>query len=358
MTYRNRIVNISIFFIFFLASFIVAELVVRAAPGLFCSGYQPSQNDKIVYELIPNYKPNPLNLKDIRFKDSISPQGLNDRFFSEAKLPHIFRIAIVGDSTSFGWKVERKDSFPKVLETLLNQNKIENTFEVINFSVPGYNTAQECEVIKQKVICFHPDLVILVYCSNDTHVCNLIKTQINFLNYFYNKSYLIPIFLKWVDVSIKHVPNPLLQNEWLLIKKNTLGLFYYNELIYPYPGLEATPIVNGNPPGSVKNVPERYWYMLGYKNYGIHLKAIDTFLSQNNIQFVSTGFFDAVALAINKKVGIKHIFNLSDLHVIKNNRANVMLDPTHDPHLNKKGHLLVAESLYDYLRGMSFLPIK
>ncbi len=347
----NLIIGISISFFASIVIILCLEIIIRLKPVLYCRGYKPSKNDKIVYELYPGYTIRSLQAR-------ISSQGLNDRYFSFEKSSDTFRIAFVGDSTSFGWKVGPGNSFPKILEKLLNKQKV-GKFETINFSVPGYNIAQEYEVIKEKVIKFHPDMVILVFCENDTHICNFFKPDITLLNYLYNKSYFFHFLLRGINLLIsRRSDSSYAKKWWFLFKKKILGMFYNEHPIYPYPGLEETICIKGNPPSEKKFVPKKYWYMLGHKNYKFHLSSIHDLLREKDILFISTGFFhvDSIPLSINYKLNIEYICNLSQM--IRNKGIlykNISLS-TEDMHMNQRGHHLVAEIIYEFIHEKNLLP--
>lgn len=322
------------------------EILLRLNPKLFCEGYRASPDDRIVYELYPGYE-----IKSLKAK--ISSQGLNDRYFSVQKNPAIFRMAIVGDSTSFGWKVGAENSFPKVLERLLNSNDEGQKFEVINFSVPGYNTSQEAEVIRRKVLPFHPDLVVLIFCGNDVHLCNFIKPNQTRMNFFYNQSYLIHGILRFLDGIFMQMKTSFFVSKgilqaWLWFKNHVLGMFYYNQPIYPYPGLERSEMLKGfNPSRDPMQVPSRYWYMLGYDSYKVHLGNIKDLLKQYGIPWVSSGEFTKKALQIQNELGIE---NKCDFYEARKgiSKKEIVLGE-YDKHYNKKGHELMAGYLYDFL---------
>lgn len=345
---KKNIFNVLILAGAIILSIFCGEFMVRLKSTLYCLGYKSSLNDRIVYELYPGY-----TIRSLKAK--ISPQGLNDRCFSVVKPLDAFRIAVVGDSTSFGWKVGPEKSFPKVLEGILNEGR-KKKFEVINFSVPGYNTSQEYEILKEKVLKFNPDMVILVFYENDTYFCPYFKPKVTFLNYLYNKSYFFHLLLRRMDTLITyHVRASFISKSWSAFKKNILGMYYYSRLIYPYPGLEETICIDRNPPASPKDVPSRYWYMLGYENYRIHLASIQRLLKSNNIQFVSAGFFTPEAYHINEELEIRYICDFNK----RLNRAGIeyhefCLSPA-DNHLNIEGHHLIAESIYKFLSEKKLL---
>ena len=126
---------------------------------------QPSRYAGIVYELKPNVRG--------RFMGQpllINSQGLHDYEYTRRKEPGTFRIVGVGDSSLFGWGVPFEDSGLKVLERRLNEKSRARKFEVINFAVPGYNTAMEAETFVQRCLEYAPDLVLLNFNTNDYDV--------------------------------------------------------------------------------------------------------------------------------------------------------------------------------------------
>jgi len=328
--------NLYVLLVTLLLLFLLLELFIRSNLHMYCYGCRPSNDDKIIYELQPNYRIVSLNAE-------ICSQGLADRFFSLNKPLGIYRIAVIGDSGSFGWMVGPQNSFPKLLEKMLNEKQGKN-YEVINFSVPGYNTSQELELLQKKVIKFNPDMVILNYCDNDMYICNYIKPKINFLNYLYNKSFMVHFLLRRIDRKLTYTR---FHKIWLHFKKNILGMYYYEQLIYPYPGLEETIYINNNPPAERELVPRKYWYMLGLENYRIHLYKFIAFLKENNIEFISSGLFDKDGSTINRKLGIQNICDFSDFFSRDRISYSEVRLSNSDPHMNRYGHRLCAGYLYE-----------
>ena len=133
---------------------------------------QPSRYAAIVYELRPNVRG--------RFMGQpllINARGLRDDEYSTRKEPGTFRIVGVGDSSLFGWGVRLEDSGLKVLERRLNERFRPQKFEVIDFAVPGYNTAMEAETFVRKCLDYAPDLVLLNFNTNDYDVPEFMRRQ-------------------------------------------------------------------------------------------------------------------------------------------------------------------------------------
>ena len=99
----------------------------------------------------------------------INSLGLRDREFSLTKSPGMYRILVLGDSTTLGWGVSFDDTASKILERELNAQHIPgyDRFEVINTGVGNYDTVQEVTYYKTRGRELHPDMVILVYFIND-----------------------------------------------------------------------------------------------------------------------------------------------------------------------------------------------
>jgi hypothetical protein len=92
----------------------------------------------------------------------INSQGLRDREYSLTKPAGVYRVLMLGDSTTLGWGVKAADTAAKVLERELGPR-----FEVINAGVGNYGTVQEFTYYETRGRLFHPDLVILQYFIND-----------------------------------------------------------------------------------------------------------------------------------------------------------------------------------------------
>ncbi|MCX8064863.1 MAG: hypothetical protein N3G21_06785, partial [Candidatus Hydrogenedentes bacterium] len=99
-----------------------------------------SNNPKLMYELRPN--------AEVSHIIKINSHGFRDYEFTKEKPPNTFRIIVVGDSVTFGWRQRLEDTYPKILEKKLNEvfsSRIK--IEVLNFGVGGYNAEQEAELI-------------------------------------------------------------------------------------------------------------------------------------------------------------------------------------------------------------------
>jgi lysophospholipase L1-like esterase len=100
---------------------------------------------------------------------NINNLGLRDLEDVGPKQAHECRILLLGDSITFGYDVDFKDTYGEQLEKMLNDHKRTTLdYRVLNSGVLGYNTAQEAEFLRLKGVTVKPDLIIVGYCLNDT----------------------------------------------------------------------------------------------------------------------------------------------------------------------------------------------
>jgi lysophospholipase L1-like esterase len=134
--------------------------------------YRISKNPVIGYELIPGYNTtdNPYNFWHAGYK--INRDGFRDHDHEKTKPRGTFRIIALGDSTTIGNGIPNIDqTYTKILETMLNRDKNDNTtYEVLNMAVGGYHTMQEVETLRVKGLQYDPDLVFVTVCINDFYI--------------------------------------------------------------------------------------------------------------------------------------------------------------------------------------------
>ncbi|GJM16954.1 MAG: hypothetical protein DHS20C13_22810 [Thermodesulfobacteriota bacterium] len=83
------------------------------------------------------------------------------------------RIVVIGDSFTFGYRVGGEDTYPNVLEKILNEQNGRTRFEVLNLGVGGYTTRQEAIALKHKGLKWDPELIIIGYVLNDPEIDSL-----------------------------------------------------------------------------------------------------------------------------------------------------------------------------------------
>lgn len=93
----------------------------------------------------------------------INSDGLRD---GEHAVEHDgrYRIAVLGDSLTFGWGVAEPDTFATRLETALNRRY---PTEILNFGTGNYNSEQEVNLFLEKGLKYKPDKVVVFFFIND-----------------------------------------------------------------------------------------------------------------------------------------------------------------------------------------------
>ncbi|MEJ2085517.1 MAG: SGNH/GDSL hydrolase family protein [Acidobacteriota bacterium] len=78
-----------------------------------------------------------------------------------------FRILSVGDSFAWGFGVHAEDAFPVRLERQINQRSQSTSYEVVNWSHPGWSTIHELRSLTKTLDMLSPDLLLLSFVLND-----------------------------------------------------------------------------------------------------------------------------------------------------------------------------------------------
>ena len=105
--------------------------------------------------------------KEFNASTIVNSSGMRDQEYTVAKPPGSQRIAVIGDSFVEGFQVSLDDNFTEVVEMRLNET-MDESYEVLNFGVSGYNLTQYYLQLELNVERYDPDLVILVvYLEND-----------------------------------------------------------------------------------------------------------------------------------------------------------------------------------------------
>lgn len=89
------------------------------------------------------------------------------------------RLAVVGDSFTFGPGMQYWDTFPHKLQTIYNIDNPKPILEVLNFGTPGASSLDEVETVK-KALKAKADLIILEITLNDPQSKPLRKIPIEF----------------------------------------------------------------------------------------------------------------------------------------------------------------------------------
>ena len=101
--------------------------------------------------------------------DSRNAYGFREREFDAAKVPGVYRIAVVGDSFTYGNGLPVGQRFTNVM-----QQSLPADYEVLNFGVPGHNTLDHVTTIRDTVLRLHPDFIVVQWFVNDVEGAGLV----------------------------------------------------------------------------------------------------------------------------------------------------------------------------------------
>ena len=96
----------------------------------------------------------------------LNEDGMREPGLTVQKPANTYRIATMGDSMVEGMQVPIEQTFGALLEKQL-QVPTGKHVQVLNFGTSGYSTAQEYLQLKNQVLKYQPDLVVLCYNSRD-----------------------------------------------------------------------------------------------------------------------------------------------------------------------------------------------
>ncbi len=88
--------------------------------------------------------------------------GFRERLFENTKSPGTYRIAVIGDSFTFGNGIRQEDRYTDVLH-----RRLPAYFEVLNFGTPGANTPEHRDLVARLLPLVKPDFVLLQWYVND-----------------------------------------------------------------------------------------------------------------------------------------------------------------------------------------------
>jgi hypothetical protein len=154
------------------AALLLVEVIVRLVfpQNLIMKGdesFFPGDPD-LQFAIRPNAE-SVLARKDFRI--TLKSNSLGFRDIERGPKGAALRVLAQGDSATFGWGVEREETFEVQMEQMQAEaaaRRGERPIEVINAGVPGYNLYQSILAIEKKGWKVDPDVIILcTYVQND-----------------------------------------------------------------------------------------------------------------------------------------------------------------------------------------------
>jgi lysophospholipase L1-like esterase len=99
-------------------------------------------------------------------KNPVNLYGLRGLDISEKK-PHTKRIICLGGSTTWGMSLDYEDSYPKILQEMLDAHPGPLRYEVINAGIPAHKLPNIIRLTEHRLLPLQPDIIILMSVFNN-----------------------------------------------------------------------------------------------------------------------------------------------------------------------------------------------
>jgi len=149
-----------------LCIFVIGEIVFRIARPAKAT-ISLGKPHPVFHHLYPsNYKGSE-SYAGFKTTFSLNSDGFRGGEYPVRKPKGLYRIAVLGDSFTFGTAVNDNETFSYLLQDNLNTKIGGKRYEVMNFGIASYSPILEYLLLKYKVIKYSPDMVILFYDFSD-----------------------------------------------------------------------------------------------------------------------------------------------------------------------------------------------
>jgi lysophospholipase L1-like esterase len=98
---------------------------------------------------------------------AINADGFRGTRAARPKPAHTLRIAVLGDSVTFGYGVNELETYPALLGARLVNAVPGRDIDVLNLGVSGYNPYTEAALFAEVGAEYAPDVVLVQFCIND-----------------------------------------------------------------------------------------------------------------------------------------------------------------------------------------------
>lgn len=289
-----------------------------------------AKNPAIVYELRPDL--------DVTFhgvRVQTNADGFRGPARARAKPAHGYRIVGLGDSVLFGWGVPFAACGLSVLEQRLQVALPDRVVEAIDTGVPGYNTAMEAEVLRDKGLPFAPDLVLVDFVGNDFDLPDFLWDQPDYWS---------------------------LRRSFLLDLARRVLWRRHAQLEGPFVWRPAD--ADGRDPSARERVPAAYRHLVGPEAFRRALQAIVAMGREHGFRVLVTGHHlllpEAAAICAELGVPVATPVERTQRWLYDHGFADLRRSPLTlgdgDPHPSPLLHQWWAEAVHDRLRELGWLP--
>lgn len=152
---------------------------------------------------------------------SINSLGFRGRDFLVPKPSGVFRIFVLGGSSTAGLESPDNDTFPAVLEGLLNEKYAPRKFEVINAGFTGYYSHTTLNLLRHELVGYQPDLILIYSAFNDKMIFrNIVHSRRSAIlssiyRLLYYKSMLYTALIEKLSVYRHQTPVPFVSHSFI-----------------------------------------------------------------------------------------------------------------------------------------------
>lgn len=173
---KPKVFRLGILFVTIISTVLIAEFIVRKInPQMTFSQAVKSSIDcyasdlNLPFTLGKNYTCTMTNVaNEFHAQATLNSLGYRGKEFSIEKKSGETRILMVGDSMTFGWGLDDKDTYPIQLENILHGNGMRTTQVINGGYVGGLSPDSFYVYLKKKGIQLKPDLVVVnIFVWND-----------------------------------------------------------------------------------------------------------------------------------------------------------------------------------------------
>ncbi|MBX3462282.1 MAG: hypothetical protein KF830_03855 [Planctomycetes bacterium] len=290
-----------------------------------------AKNPSIVYELIPGL--------DVTFQGvrvTTNDDGFRGPQRPRTKPPDGFRIVGLGDSVLFGWGVPFERCGLAVLERRLQAALPGRAVEAIDTGVPGYNTAMQEHVLRDKGLAFAPDVVLVDFVGNDFDLPDFLWARPD--PWTLRRSYLLDLLRRVLRRRDRTLDGPLVWSPY-----DATGARYEHQ---------------------VERVPPAYRHLVGPEAYRRALAAIVALGREHGFRVLVTGHhaLRPEAIAVCEQLGVPIATPVLRLQQWLRDHGGLdylgsplTLSAT-DPHPSPLLHEMWADAALERMQELDWLP--
>lgn len=292
------------------------------------------------------------------------------------------RIAFVGDSLTFGlWADKVENSFVGVFDSLLSPE----SFEVLNFGVNGYGLDDEELIIKEEVMRFAPDYLVLMFFNGndfrDTYL-GIDKYDISSGRPVYDMDNLrnkVPEQFLGLSQRVREPEHSLSTRGYLARHTATYRVFYGFKEVFKRKSAKSEFPFSHDFKVASEFTSFTFWSQVPYPDVAIRardvsletLARINSYISQKDVQLIIVTIPFPAQVYSNDKVGENYDIHLPQKYIeefarvnnipyldllphlrafIRENNESIFNDG--EAHFNNEGHYIVGLLLHNFIRNI------